>query len=270
MVHAQHAGGPADRASDVRDLLTANRPYVIMRCVSVTVWTLCTAAALWGVPAQAGPWAREAGDLFVSFQIAAEEDPALIMEGPWEPETTLGLYAEYGLGRSLTLGADINGSEVSQMGTAFLRYTPTPPEATWQWAFDAGFGARQIGDEPAHALVRFGASVGRGFDGNEGGWPMPLRHQGGWVTLDATAFYDLEVEDVVWQAEGTLGFSLSDRTSAIFSLKAEDWPGADLLVTASPSVAFDILPETTLHIGARGALQGSNTAGVFLSLWRTF
>lgn len=241
-----------------------------MRCVSVTVWSLCTAATLWGVPAHAGPWAREAGDLFISLQISAEDVPSQVIEGLFDPETTLSAYAEYGLGRSLTLVTDISGGEANQMGVAFLRYTLTPPDATWQWAVDAGLGVRQNGDGPMQELVRIGASIGRGFGANDGGWPMPLRHQGGWVSLDSAVFYDLEIEDMIWQAEGTVGFSLTDRASAIFTLKAEDWPGADLLVTASPSFAFDVLPDTTLRLGASGALQGSDTVGVFLSLWHTF
>ncbi|WP_339986969.1 hypothetical protein [Gymnodinialimonas ulvae] len=228
-------------------------------------------AALEGAPASAGPWAREAGDLFISFQISAEQDPSQVIEqGLWEPEAYASLYTEYGLGRSLTLGADIGRGEVSQSGVAFLRYTLTPPDATWQWAVDGGLGVRQTGEGQSNGLVRLGASVGRGLGEHDGGWPMLLRHQGGWIALDAALLYDLEVEDVIWQTEGTLGLSLTDRTTAIFSLKAEEWPGADLVVTATPSLAFDILPDTTLRIGARGALTGSSDVGVLLSLWHTF
>ncbi|MEX3014166.1 hypothetical protein [Gymnodinialimonas hymeniacidonis] len=241
-----------------------------MRCSSVTVWGLCAAATLWGAPAMAGPWAREAGDLFISLQISVEEEPAHLMEGLWEPETYTSLYAEYGFGRSFTIGADLGGGEVSQMGVAFLRYTLTPPDATWQWAVDAGLGARRIDDGPVHGLVRFGASVGRGFGESDGAWPIPIRHEGGWVALDTALIYDVELEDVIWQAEGTLGFSLSDRATAIVSLKAEEWPGADMIVTVSPSFAFDILPDTTVRLGARGALEGSTNVGLFLSLWHTF
>lgn len=242
-----------------------------MRCGSVTVWALGAVAALGGAPATAGPWAREAGELFISFQISAEQDPALVLEqGVWDPQTYTSLYAEYGLGRSLTLGADLGRSDSTQMGVAFLRYTLTPPDATWQWAVDVGLGARQIGDAQSNTLVRLGASVGRGLGEHDGGWPIPLRHQGGWITLDAALMYDLELEDVIWQTEGTLGLSVTDRATAIFSLKAEEWPGADLLVTATPSLAFDVLPNTTLRLGARGALTGSSDIGVLLSLWHTF
>ena len=250
-----------------------------MRCGSVTVWGLCAAAALGGAPASAGPWAREAGQLFISLQISAEQDPALVLEqGVWEPQTFTSLYAEYGLGRSLTLGAELGRSADTQTGVAFLRYTLTPSDATWQWAVDGGFGLRQIDDaqstgpanEQANGLVRIGASLGRGLGAHDGGWPMPLRHQGGWVALDTALLYDVELDDVIWQTEGTLGLSLTDRATAIFSLKAEEWPGADVVVTATPSLAFDILPNTTLRLGARAALTGSSDLGVLLSLWHTF
>ena len=266
----QHAGSPAGRASRVRVLLTEIGPNPPMRCGTVTVWTLCCAAVLGGTPTHAGPWAREQGDLFLSFQISAEERPSDLMAGRWEPETYTSVYAEYGLGRSFTIGADFGGGDYSQMGVAFLRYTLVPPDATWQWAIDAGLGARRIGEGPVHGLVRFGASVGRGFGESGEAWPIPIRHQGGWVTLDASVSYDFEIEDIIWQAEGTLGFTLSDRASAILSLKAEEWPGSDVIATISPSFAFDILPETTLRVGARGALEGSSNVGLFLSIWHTF
>jgi hypothetical protein len=43
-----------------------------------------------------------------------------------------------------------------------------------------------------------------------------------------------------------------------------------VVVTATPSLAFDILPNTTLRLGARAALTGSSDLGVLLSLWHTF
>lgn len=241
-----------------------------MRCASVTVWGLGLVAALSGAPASAGPWARDAGDVFLSFQISAEDSPSDIMLGLWEPETYTSFYAEAGLGRRMTLGADLGAGEVSQQAVGFLRYTLTPPDATWQWALDGGIGARRIGDGPVHGLVRLGASVGRGFGEGGGGWPMPVRHEGGWIMLDVQSLYDLELQQPIWQAEGTLGFTLSQRSAAIVSLKAEDWPGSDPIVSVSPSFVFDLTPATSVRVGARGALEGSTSVGLFLGLWHEF
>ncbi|WP_341863954.1 hypothetical protein [Gymnodinialimonas sp. 57CJ19] len=241
-----------------------------MRCARVTVLGLGMVVGLGAPPASAGPWAREAGDVFISFQISAEEAPSDVIAGLWEPETYLSAYGEVGLGRSLTLGADLGQGDTSRQAVGFLRYSLSPPEAPWQFAIDAGLGMRQVGDADPHGLVRLGASLGRGFGAGGEAWYMPLHHRGGWATLDLTAFYDLELQEPILQAETTLGFNLSSRASLIFSLKAEDWPGADFLVTASPSFVFQIVDSTSLRLGARGALMGSDAVGMSLSIWHEF
>jgi hypothetical protein len=241
-----------------------------MRCVGVTVGGLGLASLLCGSPALAGPWAREAGDIFVSFRIAAEDSPADLMAGLFEPETNASFYGEVGLGRSLTLGADVGGGEVSRQAVAFLRYTITPPDAVWQVAVDGGLGVRQVGEGDPRALVRLGASVGRGFGSGGGVWYMPFSHDGGWAVLDAVALHDAEAGDTILQLEGTVGLRLSERFAGTFSLKAEEWPGADLLVTASPSVIFEVRPGTSLQLSGRVGLEGSDAVGLALSLWQEF
>lgn len=247
-----------------------NGLYGGMRCAGVTVLSLGMVAGLAAPPAVAGPWARGAGDVFLSFQISAEEAPADVMAGLWDPETYLSFYGEVGLGRSLTLGADIGYGDTSQSAVAFLRYTLSAPEATWQFALDAGLGVRQPDDQATRGLVRVGASLGRGFGEGGEAWYMPLRHDGGWVTLDLVTLYDIEVEDAILQAEATAGFRLSDTIAAVFSLKAEDWPEADVLVTASPSFVIELRESTSVRLGARGALTGSDAVGLSLSLWQDF
>lgn len=241
-----------------------------MRCAGVTVLILGMVVGLFGLSASAGPWARDAGDVFVSFQISAEEAPSDVMAGLWEPETYVSAYGEVGLGRSLTLGLDLGRGDISRQAVGFVRYSLSAPEATWQYALDAGLGVRQLGDADPHGLVRLGASLGRGFGGGGDAWYMPMRHQGGWVTLDLVALFDLEIEEPILQAEGTVGFSLTDRASMVFSIKAEDWPGSEPLLTASPSFVFQIREGTSLRLGGRGALTGSDVVGISLSIWQEF
>ncbi|WP_224816012.1 hypothetical protein [Hasllibacter sp. MH4015] len=219
----------------------------------------------------AGPWARGAGEGFVSLQLSAEEAQADLMAGLWEPETYLSFYGEYGLGRRMTLGADIGGGDISRQATAFLRYTLSAPEAAWQIAVHGGLGARQTGDADPHGLIRVGASIGRGFgEGGGGAWYMPLAHDGGWGVLEAVALYDITDEAMIYQLEGTIGLHLAPRLSATFSVKAEDWPGADPLVTLAPSLIYSVSDATSLRLGARGAVAGSENVGLSLSLWHEF
>jgi len=231
---------------------------------------MCALVGLWAAPAMAGPWARAAGDSFVSLQISAEEAPSDILAGLWEPETYVSLYGELGLGRSLTLGADIGRGEASREAIGFVRYTLTPPDAVWQMAVQAGAGARQVGDGDVTGLVRLGASIGRGFGAGGAAWYMPMRHQGGWTNLDLTATHDLDLDNTIWQAEATAGFSLSQSVSAIFSVKAEDWPDADPLVSVSPSILIGLGEDVSVRLGARAALTGSDAVGLTLAIWREF
>ena len=236
-----------------------------------TFYGVAAAGMLAGGPALCGPWAREAGDAFVSLRLAAEQSPVALMAGLWQPETHLAFYGEVGLGRGLTLGADAGGSATIRQVVAFLRYSPRDPDAVWQVAVDAGLGGRQEGDAEARAVLRLGASVGRGFGAGGGdAWYMPVAHQGGWAVLDAVALLEPETGDALWQVEATAGLRLSGRLAGTFSLKAEEWPGADLLVTASPSVILEVAPGTSIRLGAQAALEGGDNLGLSLSLWREF
>ncbi|MEJ6393790.1 hypothetical protein V8J82_11015 [Gymnodinialimonas sp. 2305UL16-5] len=221
-------------------------------------------------PASAGPWARAQGDGFISFQISAAEAPSDVMLGLWEPEIFTSTYFELGLGRDLTLGADIGFGEETRQAVGFVRYTLTPSDATWQFAVDAGAGMRRVGEQESDGLIRIGASLGRGFGDGGDAWYMPLSHQGGWLTLDGVGLYNLGQSALIWQVEGTAGFRLSDRFAAIFQIKVEDWPDADLLATASPSIVYDFTETTSVQLGVRAPLTGSDNLGVSLALWHEF
>lgn len=241
-----------------------------MSCNGVTLFCLGLTVGVFASPASAGPWARTAGDVFASFQVSTEEAPMDVIAGLWEPETYVSAYGEIGLGHGLTLGVDLGQSAFSRQAVGFLRYSFSAPEATWQFALDAGLGVRQQDSADTHGLVRLGASLGRGFSGGGDAWYMPMRHQGGWVTLDLVALHDLEIDETIPQAEGTIGFRLSGRASAILSVKAEDWPGADPLLTASPSFVYQLREGTSLRLGVRQALAGSDAVGLSAALWLEF
>jgi hypothetical protein len=232
---------------------------------------LAAALALIVPPAAAGPWGRDAGEFFLSFTLTGEETRAALSTGRLEPETTVSAYGEFGLGNRLTAGIDLNWGEVSQMAVVFARRTFTPPDAAWQVALDAGAGMRAVDGQPTQTLLRFGASVGRGF----GGWQGRLGriaagHDGGWMTLDASALVDPEGDDVIWQTEATLGVNLGTRWRGILALKAEEWPGADPVLTARPSLVFELGEGTALQAGMHAGLAGSDAVGASLALWREF
>ncbi len=232
---------------------------------------LAAALALTVPPAAAGPWARDAGEAFLSFTLTGDDTRAGLATGRLEPEPTASAYGEVGLGHRLTAGIDLNWGEVSRMAVVFVRRTVTQPDAAWQVAIDAGAGTRAVEGQSTQALIRLGASVGRGFGGWEGrlGW-MTAGHEGGWMTLDASALLDADGNDVIWQTEATLGVNLGTRWRGILALKAEEWPGADPVLTARPSLVFDLNDATAVQAGIHAGLAGSDAVGASLALWREF
>lgn len=262
----------ADRAGPGR------RPRRARRAAGTVA--LAVLAALAGAAAWAGPWPREEGQVFVALTASAGAEAAALAAGTaTTPETAAALYAEYGLGRGLTLGADLSGDGRRGRGVVFLRRTLTAPDATWQVAFDAGAGWDAGGAGAGTPLLRFGAALGRGI----GPWQAPdlpwparpgLGHDGGWTSLDAVVLHDPDAGDTRWSAEATLGLRLAAGWRAALALKAEDGTGAAAraapLLTARPAVMVDLGTGLTLSLGASLDLSGGDRAGLSLGLWGQF
>jgi hypothetical protein len=242
-----------------------------MRCRPATI---LFSFALWlaaGSAAVAGPWAREAGETFLAFSVPADAPAVSLVAGGAVLDRYASLYAEHGLGRRMTLGAQLGRGGTDREAVVFLRYTVTAPEAPWQLAFDGGVGFRTEAASADRRLLRLGASVGRGFGGLDAPrWWLPIRHEGGWATLDVSGMVDLETEEVIWQAEGTLGMSLSERLRLMLQLKAEEWPGSDAAYTVTPSAAWSLNSRTTAQVGLRMGVGDDPTLGLTLGLWRSF
>jgi len=243
-----------------------------MRCRPATfLFPLALWLAAGALPASAGPWPRDEGEIFLAFSVSADSPAVALVTGDTVLDRYASLYGEYGLGRRLTLGAQVGRGGTEREAQVFLRYTVTASEAPWQFALDGGIGLRTEAATADRRLLRLGAAIGRGFGGlDTPRWWLPLRHDGGWVTLDATGLFDLDTEDVIWQAEGTLGMALSDRLRLMLQLKAEEWPQSDRAYTVTPSAAWSLTDRTTAQAGLRMGLGEDPTLGLTLSLWRSF
>jgi len=243
-----------------------------MRCRPATI---LAPVALWlaagSTPALAGPWARDAGEGFVAVSVLADAPAVALILGEGVLDRYVSLYAEYGLGHRLTLGAQAGRGETAEEAVVFLRYTVTAPDAPWQIALDGGVGLRTGAATADRRLLRFGAAIGRGFGGLDAPrWWLPMPHEGGWVTLDATGLVDIDTEEVTWQAEGTLGMALSDRLRLMLQLKAEEWPGSDPAYTVTPGAAWALNDRSTAHLGLRMGMGEDLTLGLSLGLWHRF
>lgn len=244
-----------------------------MRCRPATILLVL---GLWATvmagQALSGPWPRDPGDVFLAFSVGSDSPTSALAVGDPVFDTNTGLYGEIGLGRRLTLGGQIGQSETAEDAVMFLRYTLTPPHMEWQAALDAGAGLRRETGRPDRDLLRLGLSIGRALSGSDMRPPLqPFRYDGGWITLDAVGLLDHRTSEVIWQAEATLGLSVSDRLRLMLQAKAEEWPGADPVYTVTPGAAWSLGTRTTAQIGLRLA-QGAQetTTGLTLGLWHSF
>jgi hypothetical protein len=232
-----------------------------MRCRLATILGLALGGGLAG-PGDAGPWARERGTAFLSTSVTGDTPRTALVDDSPEIFPYTSLYGELGLGHRLTLGAQLGRGATVGEGTVFLRYTLTAPDRPWQVAVDAGLAARSEAGAPDGRLLRLGAAVGRGFAGSDGA--------GGWLALDLVHLVEIDTGDRAWQAETTLGLSLSDDLRLMLQIKAEDWPRDDPVYTVTPGAAWTLGEATTLHAGARLGLGPDPAVGLTLGLWHDF
>jgi hypothetical protein len=243
-----------------------------MRCQPATF----VAMALLGLagaagPAASGPWAREAGEAFLSFSISGDGSTGSLAAVDMDLSHHVSVYGEYGVGRRMTLAGRVGRGDTSREAMIVLRYTLTPSDAPWQVAIEGGAGLRTGAAISDTRLLRLGASIGRGFGGvDTPRWWLPIRHEGGWTSLDATGLYDIATGELNWQAEATLGMAVSDRLRLMLQLKAEDWPDDATAYTVTPGAALSLSDDTTLQAGARLGLGDEQTLGVSLGLWHSF
>ncbi|MBF9030498.1 hypothetical protein HKCCE3408_08830 [Rhodobacterales bacterium HKCCE3408] len=229
-------------------------------------------AAVLAAPAQSGPWAREPGDVFLSYVLSAEDSRSALVTGSFDPALYHSLYGELGLGHRLTLGLDAGFDDETLMAQGFLRYTLTRPTRPFQFALDAGIGLRDGPAQGSFPVLRAGISVGYGFGGGATDWVPFVDLDGGWLALDATYITAPDRDWEVWQTEATLGLNVTDRITGLLQLKAEDWPGSEPAVSLRPSLLFRFGEDgtTRLQIGGRVSLSGGDEMGLRIGLWQEF
>jgi hypothetical protein len=204
---------------------------------------LCLLLAALAPPVAAGPWAREAGAVFV---VATLEDKPAGAEA--------GLYAELGLGSGWTAGADLglpeDGIEAAR-GFLFLgRSFGSGParlglELGAGWADDGGGRA---------ALWRPAVSFGQGFGGELPGWAT--------LTLSREGSRD--------KAVATLGLRPADGVATILQLQREAAGAEEAALHLAPSLVYRATEGTELEVGLRRGIGGPAEDSLRLGTWFSF
>ncbi|MFN3938066.1 MAG: hypothetical protein ACK4KW_10845 [Gemmobacter sp.] len=230
--------------------------------------------ALCAAPAAAGPWGRERGGGFASVSRTGDDSS---------------LWVEYGLGRRLTLLADVGGSGHARHGALMLHREFGAPGRNQRFAATLGVAAGPDGRGGREAGLRVGLSLGAGiggFDPAGAAQRLPLLgtplRKGlarigidgpvpGWVALDTHAEAGRNHRRM--KAEATLGLKPHPRLMTVFQLQGEavrrPW-GAARSLHAQPSVVWQARDGLHLELGLRQRLDGQGARQLRLGSWLEF
>lgn len=203
-------------------------------------------------PAQSGAWLREAGEVFLSPSFSFQ--PA---RGGSEISTFAGLYAEWGLSPSLTLGFDLGHAAKGESSALIFARVPLLETANGlRMAADFGLGLRHDGDD-RYGFLRSGLSFGYGFSSRRGN---------GWLGLDLSAELDDQAALGRLKADLTLGLTLSSRVKAMLQWHALSNHG---------KIEHQFVPSIVLRSNHRqfiqfSAILGRRSSGLKLALWQSF
>lgn len=221
-----------------------------MRFLLLTIW-----AVLLSLPAHAGAWAREKGDMFIAAggnfwlsdgsQLPVHYDPTL--------------YAEYGLTDRVTIGLDLHTADKGQIisGFVFANVPLGPTDGRNKWAGNLAYGYRTDATRPDEVLLRGGLSWGRGLED-------------GWLAVDASVTFG--TADASWRPklDATWGHNWDDRWTTTFQLQTGQGFTNDYYAKVSPTIVWTMREDIRLSLGYVQALTGDRGAGLKLETWLSF
>lgn len=227
------------------------------------------AAALVPAPARAGPWARDAGQAFVS--VAREQDRA--------GNAHSGLYAEYGLTRRRTLGFELGHTDVGET-TAMLWYQRSldKPDGPNRLSWSMGLGAIRR-DGRLLPSSRIALMWGRSLAGPwEGGWlsaegrvtvsgkSESLRTRQG-LTVVESAYL---TPDVVTKLDLTWGLRPTPALAVVNQLRIEAASDRELSARLATALVRDLPGPVQIEAGVIAPLAGAGEAALKIGTWLEF
>ena len=211
--------------------------------------------ALWAGPVGSGPWPREQGKTFLSFQSILRVDPKDVGAGFGTLST---FYGERGLARGYTLGFQGVIDEVRNAdGILFLRVPVTTKSKDLKLAYQLGAGF----DGREGALAQLGVSVGRG---------LKTRWGHGWATIDTQVQYRIEHGEAAFKADFAFGVSHGERDKYIFQIQSGRYPGEHPHARFAPSYVRKVNDIQRIEIGAEFGLVNEQFVGLRFGSWLEF
>lgn len=199
------------------------------------------------VPAEAGAWARGDGNLFIASTLRHPE-------GAQSYTGTGALYAEYGLSRSLTLGAEYDEIAGARVFFRQSRHREGGDVTA------TSLGIAQARSNSGDLLFETGLHWGRGIR-------SPLGP--GWINIEARGAVDGAGRWHHAKLDTLVGFRPDDRWMPVLALEAYADPNVTT-VQFAPSLALRISPSRHLNFRYRIPLKGDTPRQFDLSLWLEF
>ena len=205
--------------------------------------------------AQANPWPREKGQIFLSLSGTyryAIDSGANEFDGS--------AYLEYGLTDRVTVGVSANDNRVDfSQAFGFVRYAFSPPDQRLKLAASLGVGASRRENGWGH-MLRLGFSVGR---------PTAIWKPGWWNVTAAVEEHALWPEPI-YKLDATFGLKLTPRLQTIVDLETSQRSGSADVVTLRASVAWELRKGSHLVIGIETKEIDQTSMGLRIGWWRTF
>ncbi|WP_293447202.1 hypothetical protein [Planktotalea sp.] len=209
-----------------------------------------------GEQSSAGAWSRTKGSVFFSSSASMSwpKDRPLSL-----PDVYGSAYAEYGLGRSLTLGMDVGSSDSTKSSklkaVGFIRYNLSNPNARHQLAVDLG-GGSYLGN----SVIRAGAAFGMG---------LKLMDRTGWLSLEGHTLFDLETRKSAKTLDGTLGITMK-RSKIMGQFSAFQSARQQSTMSFTPSYALDLKSGRHLEISLSFNVKGKTDPALKIGIWQDF
>ena len=221
-------------------------------------------AALWAgaviaatPPANAGPWLREEGSVFLSFgQNLALSDGAQLPVNV-DPH----LYAEWGMSERVTLVFAAFSGDAGRETTIEMRGVmalPLPDGSRDALSATLGAGARVIdGTEGVEPLLQGGISWGRGLSS-------------GWIMAEALLTYRPRSGRHEGKVDLTWGHTFTNRWTGYVLATAGEGHTGEFYAKVSPNAVFTLNDHMKLSLGLTQAVTGDRGTGLAFSSWLEF
>jgi hypothetical protein len=204
--------------------------------------------------ARAGAWLREPDSAFSSATVTLRK-----LNGLWQSES--GIYGEYGVTPSLTLGLDFN--ETPTIAGHFLVFARVPVRAAkgrTKVSLEVAVGGHHRQGQWG-AMAKSTISVGRGFTSRWGA---------GWFNIDGSLELRRPNSDPIYKLDATLGLSSARRIRPILQFESTHIRDSPLIWSVTPGMLIEGRNNTTWLLGLERKTATQSTLGVKFGLWRQF